>query len=203
MSPPLLVSTQNRDKLREISLLFGQYAEIKTPSPDDPDVEETGETLYENALLKAKAGYDRYHIPAIADDTGLEVDALEGRPGVFSSRYAGESASYADNVRLLLKELEGVPREQRRARFRTVIAYVNGARTERFDGVLEGWILESPRGAKGFGYDPVFVPDQGSMSLAEMETDAKNLISHRGKALRSFLEWWKRENMTNLAAGQR
>lgn len=190
MSATLLISTRNRDKYRELSLMLGDKVDLRQPDVDDPDVEETGDTLWENALLKARDGFERHGIPTIADDTGLEVDALDGRPGVYSARYAGEDASYEDNVNLLLKELDGVPLEKRTARFRSVIAYVDGKRTERFDGVLEGVIIEEKRGSNGFGYDPVFLAEDGPLTLAEMGAEAKNEISHRGRALRSFVEWW-------------
>ena len=194
MPATLLISTRNRDKYRELSLMLGDKVILRQPDADDPDVEETGDTLWENALLKARDGFERHGIPTIADDTGLEVDALDGRPGVYSSRYAGEDASYEDNVTLLLQELDSVPLEKRTARFRSVIAYIDGDRIERFDGVLEGTILEVRRGKNGFGYDPVFLPEEGDLTLAEMGAEAKNEISHRGRALRSFVEWWNSFN---------
>lgn len=193
MSVTLFISTRNRDKMRELSQMLGDSVVLRQPDPEDPDVEETGETLWDNALLKAEDGFKRHGLPTIADDTGLEVDALDGRPGVYSSRYAGEDATYADNVRLLLKELDGVPEGKRTARFRSVICYMDGERTERFDGVLEGTIIFEARGDNGFGYDPVFLPEDGSLTLAEMGAEAKNEISHRGRALRSFVEWFEKQ----------
>ena len=193
MKTTLYVSTQNRDKLRELRQLLGEDVELRHPSPDDPEVEETGDTLFDNALLKAKAGFERSGLPTIADDTGLEVDGLDGRPGVYSSRYAGEEATYEDNVRKLLSELDGVPAQKRTARFRSVIAYMDGDRVERFDGVLEGEILTERRGSNGFGYDPVFLPEKGELTLAELDADAKNAISHRGRALRAFVDWWRKQ----------
>lgn len=193
MKHTLYVSTQNRDKLRELRQLLGEDVELRHPSPEDPEVEETGDTLWDNALLKARAGFERSGLPTIADDTGLEVDALDGRPGVYSSRYAGEEATYEDNVRKLLTELDGVPAEKRTARFRSTIAYIDGERTERFDGVLEGEILTERRGDNGFGYDPVFLPEDGDRTLAEMDAGAKNAISHRGRALRAFVDWWRKQ----------
>lgn len=191
MARRLYISTKNRDKLRELAAIFGSDVELHHPVADDPDVEETGDTLWENALLKARAGFERSGMPTIADDTGLEVDALGGEPGVYSSRYAGEDATYEDNVRKLLRELENVPADERTARFRTVIAYVNGDGFEkRFDGTVQGQILDERRGEGGFGYDPVFLPDEARETFAQMDDDAKNAISHRGRALRAFARWW-------------
>ena len=155
-----------------------------------PDIEESSDTLEGNALLKAHALAEVTGEPAIADDTGLFVDALLGRPGVYSARYAGEGASYADNVAKLLHELDGVPDVGRDARFRSVIAvaYPDG-NSFTVDGVLEGSIIQSPRGSEGFGYDPVFVPAGASgRTLAELTQDQKNGLSHRGRALRALAE---------------
>jgi XTP/dITP diphosphohydrolase len=149
------------------------------------DVEEIGDSLIENARLKARAAVAATGETAIADDTGLFVDALEGAPGVRASRFAGPDASYADNVRKLLAMLEGVPAARRTARFRTValIARPDGEEVA-FEGVIEGRILEAPRGEHGFGYDPVFLIPVEERSLAEMELAEKNRISHRAKAFR-------------------
>jgi len=186
----LYVSTHNRDKLSELRQLLGENVEILHPGDDDPDVEETGTTLWENALLKARAGFERTGIPTIADDTGLEVDVLDGAPGVYAARFAGPDATYADNRNKLVKSVEAFPEEERTARFRIVIAYVDSEQELRFDGVLEGHILATPRGENGFGYDPVFQPEGDSRTLAELNADEKNKISHRGRALRAFLTWW-------------
>jgi len=193
MSETLFVGTRNPDKLRELHRLLGEDVILRHPNGEG-EVEETGDTLWENALLKAREGHLRSGLPTIADDTGLEVDALGGAPGVRSSRYAGEDASYEDNVRKLLEDLRGVEPPRRIARFRTVIAYVDGRRTKRFDGVLEGSILEVRRGESGFGYDPVFLPEGETRTLAEMSADEKNAISHRGRALRAFLAWWREQH---------
>ncbi len=192
MSRHLFVATKNRDKLRELAALLDEDVELHHPEPEDEEVEETGETLWENALLKARSGFERSGMASIADDTGLGVDTLGGGPGVYSSRYAGDQASYEDNVRKLLSELGGTVREKRIARFRTVIAYVDGEVELRFDGVLEGVIINERRGENGFGYDPVFLPEGGSLTLAELSSEEKNRISHRGRALRSFIDWWNR-----------
>jgi XTP/dITP diphosphohydrolase len=194
MNMKLFVSTQNPDKLRELAELIGPDVELHHPAPGDPPVVENGDTLWENALLKARAGYERTGLPAIGDDTGLEVDGLGGEPGVYSSRYAGEDATYEDNLRKLLEELQGATGSARKARFRTALAYVDGERAERFDGVLEGHILAERRGGGGFGYDPVFLPEGAERTLAEMDPEEKNRISHRGRALRAFVQWWKGES---------
>lgn len=156
---------------------------------DVAEVEETEATLEGNALLKAHALARATQTPAIADDTGLFIDALSGRPGVYSARYAGESATYADNVAKVLVELDGVPAPSRTATFRTVVAvaYPDG---DDFcvEGVLAGRILDAPRGQGGFGYDPVFVPDDADgRTLAELSAEEKNALSHRGRALRALV----------------
>lgn len=153
-----------------------------------PDVDETGDSLEENALLKARALVDATGRAAIGDDTGLFVDALEGHPGVRSARFAGEDASYHDNVVKLLDELNGVADERRTARFRTVIAvaYPDGGFLT-VEGVLEGRITENPRGDRGFGYDPVFAPFNAmGRTLAELTSTEKNEVSHRALALRAL-----------------
>ena len=163
------------------------------PRPADlGDVEETGETLEENARLKARAVALATGRPALADDTGLEVDALGGAPGVWSARYAGDHVTYADNVAKLLAELAGQAGGggERRARFRTValVAWPDGQEV-RADGTVEGRIATEARGAGGFGYDPVFVPDEGDgRTFAEMNADEKHAVSHRGRAFRALAE---------------
>ena len=151
------------------------------------DVAETETTLEGNSLLKARALTQATGRPAIADDTGLFIDALEGRPGVYSARYAGEHASFDDNVRRVLRELDGVEASLRHAHFRSVIAiaFPDGG-AWWVDGVLEGRILFSPIGEGGFGYDVIFAPENDDRSLAQLEASEKNAISHRGRALRAF-----------------
>lgn len=190
----LLLGTRNEDKRHELSQFLGSDTQLHHPAEfSEDDVEETGKTLWENALLKARAGFDSSGLPTLADDTGLEVDALDGRPGVYSSRYAGENVTYEQNVTKLLDELHGVPDKNRTARFKTVMAYVDADRIERFEGILEGIILESRRGDNGFGYDPVFLPINHDQTLAEMDTAAKNEISHRGLAVKAFAKWWNEQ----------
>jgi XTP/dITP diphosphohydrolase len=164
------------------------------PGPDDPDVEESGSTLLENALLKARAGFTRSGIPTLADDTGLEVDALDGAPGIYSSRYAGEHATYEENRRKLIDVIRQFPEVARAARFRSTIVYVDGVRELHFEGEVEGLILTEERGTNGFGYDPIFLPKGETRTMAEMTNREKNAISHRGRALRAFLQWWTSED---------
>jgi XTP/dITP diphosphohydrolase len=191
----VVLATANPHKTEEIRQVLSAYDVELIPRPIEvPDVEENADTLEGNALLKASAVAVATGSPAIADDTGLFVDALGGAPGVISARYAGEHASYDDNVRKLLVELEGVKGEDRSARFRTVIALANPDGTFWFvDGVLEGTILPGRAGKHGFGYDPIFAPlGANGRSLAELTPEEKNAISHRGNALRAFVEKFAR-----------
>jgi XTP/dITP diphosphohydrolase len=182
----LVLASANPDKAAEIQAILGAHVELRPRPSDVPDVVEDGETLLDNARLKARALAASTGEPAVADDTGLEVDALGGDPGVRSARYAGEHASYADNVAKLLDALAG--RGDRRARFRTValVAFPDG-REVVADGVVEGRIAGAPRGDGGFGYDPVFVPDDGDgRTFAEMDAAEKHALSHRGRAFRAL-----------------
>jgi XTP/dITP diphosphohydrolase len=187
----LVVATGNIDKAREISaVLTNAGADVElVPRPDDvPEVAETGTTLLANARLKAEALRDATGIAAVADDTGLEVDALSGAPGVFSARYAGDDATYADNVAKLLADVAEVRRASRTARFRTavVLAYPDGSELVA-EGVVEGVITPEARGTGGFGYDSVFAPaGAGGRTFAEIAPDHKHAISHRGRALRAL-----------------
>jgi len=186
----IVVATGNRDKVREIAPILAEAGFEAVAVVDRVaswSVAETGATLAENARLKARAAVEATGQPALADDTGLFVDALEGAPGVFSSRYAGEDATYADNVARLLEDLADVPREERTARFRTVVVHVHPDGEERaVEGVLEGTILERPRGTGGFGYDPVFRLGDGR-ALSELPLEEKNGISHRARAIRAMV----------------
>lgn len=186
----LVLATANPHKAVEIADVLGDGFEL-LPRPDHvPDVDETGTTLEDNARLKAAALCEATGEAAVADDTGLEVDALDGAPGVYSSRYAGEGATYADNCRKLLAALAGVAAERRRARFRTValVRWPDG-REVFAEGVMEGSITDAARGSNGFGYDPVFVPDDGDgRTYAEMTTEEKDKVSHRGRAFRALAD---------------
>ena len=189
----VVLATANPDKAREIRDVLGAVglASGLVPRPDDvPDVDETGATLEDNARLKAAALCDATGLPAIADDTGLEVDALDGAPGVRSSRYAGERATYADNVTKLLHELDAVPPADRSARFVTVaIMRWPDGREVVARGEVRGAITTSRRGDAGFGYDPVFAPDEGDgRTFGEMTADEKHALSHRGRAFRVLAE---------------
>jgi XTP/dITP diphosphohydrolase len=187
MIPRLVVASQNPDKVREVEALLAPtgLADEIVQGLDWSEVEETGETLEENARLKAEAVTEVTGLPALADDTGLEVPALGGAPGVRSSRYAGSEATYADNVRKLLVEMTGV--EDRRARFRTVVAlaFPDGA-LMLAEGTVQGEIIAEPRGSGGFGYDPVF--EVGGRTLAEMTPEEKNRLSHRARAIENLVE---------------
>ncbi len=182
-----MVASKNPDKIREIEQVLrpvGLADEI-VRDLDWPDVDETGETLEENALLKAREVCEATGLPAVADDTGLEVHALDGAPGVRTARFAGPSATYDDNVVLMLERLEGVV--DRAARFRTVVALVFPDGVEiTADGWVDGVITTEPRGLEGFGYDPIFEVD--GHTLAEMTASEKNELSHRARALRALVE---------------
>ena len=183
-----VLATFNRDKLRELTGLLDLPDLELISLADVPGAEappETGTTLEENALLKARAALARTGLPALADDTGLEVDALDGRPGIHAGRYAGPGATYADNVRKLLAELAGIPPAQRGARFRTVCVacWPDGVEMAAH-GVLEGRITLEPRGGNGFGYDPVFEVEDSGRTLAEFDAGEKNARSHRARAVR-------------------
>lgn len=185
MIPRLVIASKNPDKIAEIAQVLtttGLVDEIVT-GLDWPDVAETGSTLEENALLKARAVVEATGLPVIADDTGLEVDALGGAPGVHTARFAGDAATYEDNVTKMLDVLSG--NGDRSARFRTVVvlALPDGVEVMA-DGSLEGVIAESRRGSSGFGYDPVFEVD--GRTLAEMTIEEKNELSHRARAVRAL-----------------
>lgn len=195
----LLLATNNHDKASEVrALLAGLDITLVTLAdfPSVPPTVEDADTLQGNALKKAREAFERTGVPACADDTGLEVHYLNEMPGVYSSRFAGEQASYADNCRKLLHLLRGVPPRRRAARFRSVIAFVPSAgRYFLVDGICRGVITEQPRGANGFGYDPIFIPDGSTQTFAEMDLAAKNVLSHRARAVRAFhdmlagIEW--------------
>ena len=187
----LVLATRNRDKVREIKRAL-EDLDIEILSlldfPEMPEIVEDGKTFEENALKKARAVAQFTGLPALADDSGLEVDYLGGAPGVFSSRFAGEKATYEDNNLKLLELLRGVPLEKRRARFRCVLALVDGESTQVVEGRCEGFITEEPRGEGGFGYDPIFYSPELGKTFAEVGSDLKNKVSHRGRALRKMKE---------------
>jgi XTP/dITP diphosphohydrolase len=186
-----VLATANAHKAAEIREILAELSLTLLDRPSEiPEVVEDGETLEDNALLKARALVEATGRAAIADDTGLFVDALDGEPGVYSARYAGENATYADNVDKLLDALAGVEATRRSARFKTVaaVAYPDGSWFV-VDGELEGSIAEAPAGTNGFGYDPIFVPEgTKGRTLAELTSEQKHALSHRGNAFRALAE---------------
>lgn len=191
----IFLATHNRHKIFEIKSKLGTGFTILTLDdyPNFPEVFEDGKTLTDNALIKARAAFAHTGLPSLADDTGLEVMALDGRPGVYSSRYAGENASYADNIAKLLQEMDGVPENRRTALFRTVAAFTDGQREIIEEGILEGMITLEPAGSGGFGYDPVFYIPEKRRTLAQLSAFEKNEISHRARALQKIVEHLRRE----------
>lgn len=193
MTKRIVLASNNPGKLRELNAMLSALGLVLVPQSEFgvPEVEETGLTFVENAILKARNAAAASGLPAIADDSGLEVDALHGAPGIFSARYAGVGASDEDNLRKLLADLEGVPEPKRTARFQCVLVYLREARDPTpiiAQGTWEGRILFAPRGRHGFGYDPVFyVPTHGCAS-AELPPEVKNTISHRARALAKLVE---------------
>ncbi len=187
----IVAATNNQHKLSEIRPLI--EPDFRILSLDEIgcfiDLPETQNTLEGNSLQKASYVFDHFHLPCFADDTGLEVEALDGAPGVYSARYAGEQKNSDDNMALLLKNLSG--QKNRKARFRTVITLIGLDGIQNFEGIINGSILEVRRGTAGFGYDPVFLPDGSSKTMAEMPLREKNLISHRGQAIRKLIDYLK------------
>ena len=200
-APRLLLASANQGKLRELrTILDGLPVELvgltEAGLGDPPEVEETGETFLENALLKGRAYATWSGLAAVADDSGLEVDALGGAPGVRSARYAGPGASDQANLDKLLAALRGVPPDRRTARFRCAAVLVDPAAGEwHAEAAWDGTILDAPRGSGGFGYDPVFLPDGWELTSAEVDQPTKDAVSHRGqafRALRPAIERWAR-----------
>ena len=186
-----VLASGNAGKVRELAALLASRGIEVIPQSAFGIVtpEETGSTFLENALLKARHAAIS-GLPALADDSGIEVDALDGRPGVRSARFAGEHASDADNLALLLHELSDVPQERRTARYRCVLVFVRDVADSRpivASGVWEGQVLTAPRGSGGFGYDPIFQPEGSELSAAQLPAAEKNLLSHRARALHALL----------------
>lgn len=176
-------ATNNAHKLEEVKALLGDKIELLSMKDIkcSADIPETETTLEGNALLKARYIYENYHINCFADDTGLEVEALNGAPGVYSARYAGEEHNSEANMKKLLHELEGV--ENRKAQFRTIFALIIEGKEHLFEGIVKGEIIKQRKGNAGFGYDPIFVPEGYTQTFAEMGSEEKNKISHRAKAV--------------------
>ena len=186
----VVIATHNKDKLKELRLgLSNLNVEFLDLShfPDIGDIDETGVTLKENAYIKAKHVYDITGFPSIADDTGLEVDALNGAPGVYTARFAGENCSYQDNIDKMLRVMKGVNDKDRGASFKTVISYVDGNRELFTEGKVKGMISKKNKKTLGsFGYDPIFYVPEKKKTFSEMSIDEKNIISHRGLAIKNF-----------------
>lgn len=187
----IVFATNNRHKSEEVKAILAEKAEIVCLADIgcNDDIPETGSTLEENAILKARYIYEKYNIPCFADDTGLEIDALNGRPGVYSARYAGEPSNSAMNMQKVQLEMEGIT--NREAQFRTVIAYIENGDIQLFEGIVKGAIGVKPEGNGGFGYDPLFIPEGYDMSFASLSPEVKNTISHRAIAMGKFTAYFQ------------
>ena len=185
----MVVATNNAHKLKEIAAILGQEIELLSLKDIQcfADITETADTLEGNARQKAMYIYENYGMDCFADDTGLEVEALGGAPGVFSARYAGEGHDSEANMQKLLKELAG--KENRKAQFRTVICLIRNGKEHLFEGIVKGEIIQEKRGGEGFGYDPIFVPEGYDLTFAELGDDVKNTISHRARAVEKLCQF--------------
>ena len=185
----IVLATHNRDKREELQEALSEFT-VKILSLNDfpfiGEIEEVGQTLLENSMIKAKTVHNLTQLPVIADDTGLEVEALNGAPGIYSARYAGEDVTYEDNVNKLLAEMENIPLGNRKAQFRTVISFVDKDRELWTEGTIKGIIGETAKGKNGFGYDPVFFVPELEKTFSELSIGEKNKISHRGLAMKKF-----------------
>mgnify|MGYP001300854771 FL=1 len=190
MMMKVVIATHNKDKLKELKKGFSTLTIDLVDLfsfPEVGEIIEDGKTLKENALIKAKAVYDITGLPAIADDTGLEVEALGGKPGVFTARFAGENCSYSDNVNKMLKVMKNIKKSDRGAIFKTVMAFYDGKEELFAEGFVKGIITENKKGLAGFGYDPIFYVVEEGKTFAEMTIEQKNIISHRGRAIKNLL----------------
>lgn len=190
----LVFATANQNKAKEIQGLIPSTFKILSLNDINclEEIPETQSTIEGNAFQKAIYVYEKFHYNCFADDTGLEVEALGGRPGVFSARYAGESKNADDNMNKILLELKGI--SNRKARFKTIISLIIDAKELQFEGIVNGSILPEKRGANGFGYDPIFLPDGCDVSFAEMDLESKNKASHRARAVYKLIEYLKQIN---------
>ncbi len=191
--PRIAIASRNAHKLREIERICAawptEFVTVRTDRREWPDVEETGDTYLENALLKASVVAAALDLPALADDSGIEVDALGGRPGPRSSRYAGDAATDEQNLRQLIRATKGIPAGGRTARYRCVAALALPEGPEvHAEATCDGTLIGAPRGAAGFGYDPIFVPAGWDATMAELTDEQKDRVSHRGRALRALAE---------------
>ncbi|MEC7822368.1 MAG: RdgB/HAM1 family non-canonical purine NTP pyrophosphatase [Candidatus Neomarinimicrobiota bacterium] len=186
----IVIASSNKHKVSEITQkIHPHFHKIYSLADfsEIGDIKEDGTSIIENSFIKSRVAFDYTNIPSLADDTALEVDFLNGDPGLFTARYAGENVTYDDNMNKLLNAMDGVPFEERTARFKTVVTYVDGGMNDFFvEGYVEGYILEEKQGKSGFGYDPIFFVPELDMSLAEISSDVKNKISHRGIAIDKF-----------------
>ena len=185
----IVLATHNKDKFKELySCLKSLDVELLSlyQFPEINEIVEDGNTLKENALIKARTVHRLTSFPAIADDTGLEVDALNGEPGIFTARYAGKNCSYSDNINKMLTEMEGIPTKKRTATFRTVMAYVDKNMELTSEGFVKGMIFDKIKGLGGFGYDPIFYVLEKNKTFAEMNLEEKNLVSHRSRAIKAL-----------------
>ncbi len=187
----LVFATNNQHKLKEVQSMLDDRIKLRSLKEIGcvGEIPEDFETLKENAAQKAHYVFDKYKINCFADDTGLEIDALNGEPGVYSARYAGESCSFVDNMNKVLEKLQGV--ENRKACFKTVIALIIDGKEYYFEGQVDGEILTEKTGLDGFGYDPIFKPESYDLSFAQMSLDEKNKISHRARATKKLVEFLK------------
>ena len=185
----IVFATNNKNKLREINQIVGDNISIIGLSEIGctEDIPEEEPTIEGNARAKSVYVYENYQSDSFADDTGLEIEALDGRPGVYSARYAGEGCNFQDNIDKVLEELEGI--KNRKARFKTVVSLLIDGKETQFEGIVEGEILEKETGAAGFGYDPIFKPLGYEQTFAEMPADLKNKISHRGLAIKKLVNY--------------
>ena len=185
----IVIASSNKHKISEISIkiqpFFNEILSL-TDFPEIGEIIEDGNTIEENSFIKSRTAFEYTKIASIADDTILEVDALNGDPGLFTARYAGENATYEENMTKLLERMDGIEDSYRTARFRTIISYVDGKDDFHVEGSIEGKILNNRVGNNGFGYDPIFYSTELNLSLAEMDSDQKNKISHRGLAIKKF-----------------
>ena len=187
----IVIASSNKYKVSEISIKIQKFYDEVLSLKDFPEIGEiieNGKTIEENSFIKSRTAFHHTNIASIADDTILEVDKLNGEPGLFTARYAGENASYEDNMAKLLQKLDGIDDDLRTARFRTIISFVDGINDFYVEGVIEGKILKSKAGNNGFGYDPIFYSTEFDLSLAEMDSDVKNQVSHRGIAIQKFIK---------------
>lgn len=191
MKKMFVFATNNSHKLEEVKDILGNKIELLSMKEIGcfDDIPETDDTLEGNALLKARYIYKHFHVDCFADDTGLEVEALNGAPGVYSARYAGEGHNSEANMKKLLLELEGI--ENRKARFRTVFALIINGKEHLFEGIVKGNIIKVRKGTSGFGYDPIFMPEGYNQTFAEMGNDEKNKISHRAIAAQKLCKFLK------------